>query len=76
MSKIRHKWELQKIGEKTKCLKCSLIKESLGWNGGFMYYFEEHDFYFFKTTSCGQEVTKKILIDSQPTLKKYKLVYD
>ena len=66
-SKVRHKWDKQilEFEEKAKCLKCGLIKESRGYVGGFIYYFEEDDFYFYKTTSCGDKITKAILKDAQ-----------
>ena len=73
-NKNRHKWDKQilEFEEKAKCLKCGLIKESHGWVGGFIYYFEEDDFYFYKTTSCGDKITKAILKDAKiQFLKKH-----
>ena len=71
-SKVRHKWDKQKLEfeEKAKCLKCGLIKESHGWVGGFIYYFEEDNFHFYKTTSCGDKITKAILKDAQIQFSK------
>jgi hypothetical protein len=71
-SKERHKWDKQilEFEEKAKCLKCGLIKESKGWVGGFIYYFEEDDFYLYKTTSCGDKITNGILKDAQFFLVK------
>jgi len=73
--KERHKWDNQKIEfeEKAKCLKCGLIKQSQGWIVGFIYYFEEDDFYLYKTTSCGDKITKGELKDERFFFSKISL---
>jgi hypothetical protein len=75
MHKFRHEWDVKIVecGDKAKCIKCGLIKESLGFHFGFLYYFEDDDFCFERTTSCGEKITKAILKDAQNIyLKKHK----
>lgn len=54
---MRHKWEDKinnKIDENTKCLSCGIIKYSLGFIGGLIYFFLESDYYYDnKVPKCG-----------------------
>jgi hypothetical protein len=70
--KKRHKWDSNPIetGEKAKCTKCGIIKESFGWVGGYAYYFSEYDFFFDETTSCGEEITKEMIKNARKKIIK------